>query len=77
MFPDVSRDQRDLLRYGRVVDGAKLERELGWTPRRTTEEAFDAFVAQRGLAPSRAVVAADRILAALLEAVSPTPGAAT
>ncbi len=76
-FPDVSRDQRDLLRYGRVVDGTKLERELSWTARRSTREAFDAFVADRGLARSPAVAAADRMLAALLVAVSPAGGAAT
>jgi UDP-glucose 4-epimerase len=76
LFPDVSRDQRDLLRYGRVVDGTKLERELNWTARRTTEEAFDAFVADRGLARSPAVAAADRMLAALIEAASPGEGQA-
>jgi UDP-glucose 4-epimerase len=76
-FPDVTRDQRDLLKYGRVVDGAKLEGELNWTPRRTTEEAFDAFAADAGLGTSPAVVVADRFLAALLEVVSPAGGAAT
>lgn len=74
LFPDVSRDQRDLLRYGRVVDGTKLERELDWIPRRTTEEAFGAFVADRGLARSPAVAAADHVLTALLGAVSATSG---
>jgi UDP-glucose 4-epimerase len=77
LFPDVSRDQRDLLKYGRVVDGTKLERELNWTARRTTREAFDAFVADRGLARSPAVAIADRMLAALIEAVSPAGGAPT
>jgi UDP-glucose 4-epimerase len=76
LVPDVSREQRDLLRYGRVVDGTKLERELNWVPRRTTSEAFDAFVADRGLTSSSAVVAADRLLGALLNAVSPTEDAA-
>lgn len=71
LFPDVSRDQCDLLRYGRVVDGTKLECELNWAPRRTTEEAFAAFVADRGLTRSRAAAAADRLLAALRGARHP------
>ncbi len=69
LFPDVSPEQRDLLRYGRVVDGTKLERELGWAPRRTTEEAFAAFVADRGLICGRPVAAADGALAAALDAL--------
>jgi UDP-glucose 4-epimerase len=77
LFPDVSRDQRDLLRYGRVVDGTKLERELNWTPRRSTEEAFDAFVAGRGLARSPAVAAADHLFDTLIDALPPAGGAAT
>ncbi|HUK70448.1 MAG TPA: NAD-dependent epimerase/dehydratase family protein [Streptosporangiaceae bacterium] len=74
-FPDVSPEQRDLLRYGRVVDGTKLERELGWAPRRTTEEAFAAFVADRGLTCSRPVAAADGALAAALDALRPADDA--
>jgi UDP-glucose 4-epimerase len=76
LVTDVSRDQLGLLRYGRVVDGTKLERELNWIPRRTTEEAFGAFAAGRGLARSPAVAAADRMLTALLGAVSARGGAA-
>jgi UDP-glucose 4-epimerase len=76
LVPDISREQRDLLRYGRVVDGTKLERELNWAPRRATSAAFDAFVADRALTSSGAVAAADRLLARLLNAVSPTEGAA-
>lgn len=66
LFPDVSPDQRDLLRFGRVVEGTKLEAELGWTPRYTTEAAFARFVADRGLAESRAVGVIDRLLDAVL-----------
>jgi UDP-glucose 4-epimerase len=74
LLSDVSRDQRDLLRYGRVVDGTKLERELGWAPKRSTEETFDAFVAERGLTSSGAAAGAGRLLATLVEAISPAGG---
>src|SRR5260370_13035488 len=57
-FPDVTRDQRDLLKYGRVGDGAKLDGELNWSPRRTTAEAFHAFAPHARLAPSPAAVVA-------------------
>lgn len=53
-LPDFTRDQLDLLRYGQVVDGAKLERELGWQPAYTTAGAFADFVADRGLWPGPA-----------------------
>ncbi len=62
---DVSPDQRDLLRYGRVVDGTKLEHELDWVPRYSTQDAFARFVADRGLQESPAVGAVDRLLTAL------------
>lgn len=62
---DVSPDQRDLLRYGRVVDGAKLEHELNWVPCYSTQEAFDSFVADRVLPVSPVVGAIDRLMAAL------------
>jgi UDP-glucose 4-epimerase len=64
LFPDVSPEQRDLLRFGRVVDGTKLETELGWTPRYTTQDAFTRFVADRGLTGSGAVGAIGRLLRA-------------
>jgi UDP-glucose 4-epimerase len=53
-LPDFSRDQLDLLRYGQVVDGSKLEHELGWQPAYTTAEAFADFMADRGLRPGPA-----------------------
>lgn len=53
-FPDFSRDQLELLRYGQVVDGTKLEREIGWQPRYTTAEAFADFIAEQGLRPGTA-----------------------
>jgi UDP-glucose 4-epimerase len=53
-FPDFSRDQLELLRYGQVVDGTKLERVLGWKPTYTTAEAFAEFIAERELRPGPA-----------------------
>jgi UDP-glucose 4-epimerase len=53
-LPDFSRDNLELLKYGQVVDGTKLERELGWHPAYTTAEAFSDFVAERGLRPGPA-----------------------
>ena len=53
-LPDLSRDELDLLRYGQVLDGTKLERELGWQPAYTTAEAFADFAGDRGLAPGPA-----------------------
>jgi UDP-glucose 4-epimerase len=52
--PDFPRDQLDLLRYGQVVCGAKLERELDWQPAYTTAETFADFIAERGLRPGPA-----------------------
>ncbi len=67
---DVSPDQRDLLRYGRVVDGTKLEHALNWAPRHSTQEAFARFAADRGLAERGPAGAIDRLLAALPAAVA-------
>lgn len=53
-FPDFSRDQLRLLRYGQVVDGTKLERTLGWQPAYSTAEAFAEFSAERELRPGPA-----------------------
>ena len=53
-LPDFTRDQLELLRYGQVVDGTKLERALGWQPAYTTAEAFADFLADRGLRPGPA-----------------------
>ena len=49
VLPDFTRDQLELLRYGQVVDGTKLERELRWQPAFSTAEAFTDFIADRGL----------------------------
>ena len=48
---DFSADQVRLLNFGRVVDTTKLKQEFGFTPRWTTREAFDDYVAGRGLRP--------------------------
>ncbi|HWN29703.1 MAG TPA: NAD-dependent epimerase/dehydratase family protein [Actinomycetospora sp.] len=48
---DFSPEQMRLLNFGRVVDTTKLRGEFGFTPRWTTVQAFDDFVAGRGLRP--------------------------
>jgi UDP-glucose 4-epimerase len=48
---DFSPEQMRLLNFGRVVDTAKLRGEFGFTPRWTTVQAFDDFVAGRALRP--------------------------
>ncbi|HWD05342.1 MAG TPA: NAD-dependent epimerase/dehydratase family protein [Amycolatopsis sp.] len=48
---DFSADQVRLLNFGRVVDTTKLKKEFGYQPRFTTSEAFDDYVAGRGLRP--------------------------
>jgi UDP-glucose 4-epimerase len=48
---DFSADQVRLLNFGRVVDITKLKEEFGYTPRWTTREAFDDYIAGRGLRP--------------------------
>jgi UDP-glucose 4-epimerase len=48
---DFSPEQLRLLNFGRVVDTTKLRTEFGFTPRWTTMQAFDDFVAGRGLRP--------------------------
>ncbi len=74
LFPDVSPDQRELLRYGRVVDGTKLARELGWALRHTSAEAFARFVAGRGLTKNYAAGVVDRLLAEVRQAAGGKPG---
>ena len=39
------------LSYGRVMDTTRMRTELGFEPKWTTMEAFDDFVAGRGLIP--------------------------
>ena len=48
---DFSPEQMRLLNFGRVVDTTKLRTEFGFTPRWTTVQAFDDFVAGKALRP--------------------------
>jgi UDP-glucose 4-epimerase len=48
---DFSPDQMRFLNWGRVVDTSLLKREFGFTPRWTTQQAFDDYVSGRGLRP--------------------------
>jgi len=46
---DFSTEQMRFLSYGRVVDTTRMKDVLGFTPRYSTREAFDDFVARQGL----------------------------
>ena len=46
---DFSPEQMRFLSYGRVVDTTRMKDVLGFTPRYSTREAFDDFVARQGL----------------------------
>ncbi|MEU3648249.1 NAD-dependent epimerase/dehydratase family protein [Lentzea sp. NPDC034063] len=48
---DFSPDQMRFLNWGRVVDTTLLRKEFGFTPRWTTQQAFDDYVNGRGLKP--------------------------
>jgi UDP-glucose 4-epimerase len=48
---DFSPDQMRFLNWGRVVDTTQLKKEFGFTPRWTTQQAFDDYVNGRGLKP--------------------------
>ncbi|MFJ8960638.1 UDP-glucose 4-epimerase [Lentzea waywayandensis] len=48
---DFSPDQMRFLNWGRVVDTTLLKKEFGFTPRWTTQQAFDDYVNGRGLKP--------------------------
>jgi UDP-glucose 4-epimerase len=48
---DFSPDQMRFLNWGRVVDTSLLKREFGFTPRWTTQQAFDDYVSGRRLRP--------------------------
>jgi UDP-glucose 4-epimerase len=48
---DFSPDQMRFLNWGRVVDTTLLKKEFGFTPRWTTQQAFDDYVSGRGLKP--------------------------
>ena len=69
-LPDFTRDQLELLRYGQVVDGTKLERALGWKPAYTTAAAFADFIADRGLRPGPA----SRLLGRSMDLLSAVSG---
>ena len=60
---DFSAEQLRFLNFGRVVDTTRLRTEFGFTPRWTTAQAFDDFVAGRQLRPlidPRRVAAVER-----------------
>jgi UDP-glucose 4-epimerase len=48
---DFSPDQMRFLNWGRVVDTTLLKQEFGFTPRWTTQQAFDDYVSGRALRP--------------------------
>jgi hypothetical protein len=48
---DFSPDQMRFLNWGRVIDTTLLKKEFGFTPRWTTQQAFDDYVNGRGLKP--------------------------
>lgn len=57
---DFSPEQLRFLNFGRVLDTTRLRERFGFTPRWTTQQAFDDYVTGRGLRP---VVDRDSILA--------------
>ena len=46
---DFSSELIRFLSFGRVVDTSRMKEVLGFTPRYSTREAFDDFVARQGL----------------------------
>ncbi|RAS68561.1 UDP-glucose 4-epimerase [Lentzea atacamensis] len=48
---DFSPDQMRFLNWGRVIDTTLLKKDFGFTPRWTTQQAFDDYVSGRGLKP--------------------------
>ncbi|MER7081436.1 UDP-glucose 4-epimerase [Saccharopolyspora kobensis] len=48
---DFSSEQLRYLNFGRVLDTTRLREQFGFTPRWTTQQAFDDFVSGRGLRP--------------------------
>lgn len=59
-FVDFSPEQVRFLTYGRGVDTTRLHSRFGFTPKFTTEQAFDDFVEGRGL---RGFITPDRVSA--------------
>ena len=71
---DFSPEQVRFLTYGRVIDTARAETVLGYTPRHTTAEAFEAFVDGHGLraqVPSRLL---EGVRARLVSVAGAIPG---
>jgi UDP-glucose 4-epimerase len=64
---DFSPEQMQFLTFGRGVDVTRLEQDFGYTPQFRTVEAFDDFVAGRGLTryidPDRVADIEQRVLA--------------
>ena len=80
---DFSPEQMRFLGYGRVVDTTRMRETLKFTPHYTTVEAFDDFVAARGLrrvlTPERLTSAERAVMTALAtrrrrESIMPRPG---
>src|SRR6201999_2013542 len=70
-YTELDREQLNYLSYGRVMDTTRMRKDLGYSPKWSTAEAFDDYVRGRGLTPiidprwvrsmeSRAVAAAQR-----------------
>jgi UDP-glucose 4-epimerase len=73
---DFSPEQVRLLEFGRVVDTTRLREDFGYTPRYTTVEAFDDFIARGGLQRVVQPAAVRRVERGLLEVVRTAAGAA-
>ena len=72
---DFSAEQMRFLAYGRVVDTSRMRDVLGFTPRYSTREAFDDFVARQGLhGPLSARRRAGRRAARVLDVVARSGG---
>jgi UDP-glucose 4-epimerase len=50
-YTELDGDQMNYLSYGRVMDTTRMHRDLGYSPKWTTAEAFDDYVRGRGLTP--------------------------
>ncbi len=50
-YTELDREQLNYLSYGRVMDTARMRKDLGYIPKWTTAEAFDDYVRGRGLTP--------------------------
>src|SRR5712675_1576158 len=70
-YTELDREQLNYVSFGRVMDTARMRKDLGYSPKWTTAEAFDDYVRGRGLTPiidprwvlsveNRAVAAAQR-----------------